>query len=307
VNFIDNLGAALRCLSDSNVAVFGTAKFVRNTAGSALGVTDTARLSLEYAEFSQNTSPGDGGAISMLAGGNLRITRGLLVDGNTCSQSGGGMHLTGGGRITFAPNSVATFSNNKATVDGGAVMMAQGGNIEFEADSMATFRGNKAEANGGAVSLSDGARLVLYKATMALNSADLGGALYMAVQGNTTVLPGGSICMSGNNAKTTGGGVYMKGATGGVLALDSAAATQVMGGNTPNALVVLEGGRFLCNGGPARGVGNATERIYEINGGSICSCPEPPAATGPLDALGTTTCASCPTGKQWSVDKCSCV
>lgn len=220
MNFIDNLGAALRCLSDSNVAVFGTAKFVRNSAGSALGVTDTARLGLEYAEFSQNTSPGDGGAISMLAGGNLRITRGLLVDGNTCSQSGGGMHLTGGG--------------------------------------------------------SDGARLVLYKATMALNSADLGGALYIAVQGNTTVLPGGSICMSGNNAKTTGGGVYMKGATGGVLALDSAAATQVMGGNTPNALVVLEGGRFLCNGGPARGVGNATERISEINGGSICSCPEPP-------------------------------
>jgi predicted outer membrane repeat protein len=141
--------------------------------------------------------------------------------------------------------------------------------------------------------------------TFSLNSAAFGGALYMWQSAVTTVQLGGSLCISGNKAQTTGGGVYMK--NGAILDLKADNAAQVMGGNTPNALVVLESARFTCaSDGFPRGIGNATERIFTVNGGPICSCPQPPAPSGPLDAQGTTFCTSCPTGQQWHVDQCSC-
>lgn len=118
VEFSESTGRALSLSVNAILTISGSAKFLGNTAGGALQMTDSTGLTLESAEFLRNSAE-QGGAMMLERFSVVTVTGSLLVQENTAIKSGGGVFVTD--RAQLQTQGEATFSLNSAAVSGGGL------------------------------------------------------------------------------------------------------------------------------------------------------------------------------------------
>ncbi|XP_065903979.1 probable outer membrane protein pmp6 [Dysidea avara] len=160
--FINNQGVPIY-LSNVHMNVLGTVPIRQNTANSGGGIFSTNSI-IEFdncsVQFCDNSAT-VGGAIYFQ---NSDVTFGLnssvQFENNYASTSGGGIFSQSRSLITFANNSVVTFSSNRAGQGtyysnrrGGAIYATVYADISFTDNSQVTFNSNSAGYRGGAISM----------------------------------------------------------------------------------------------------------------------------------------------------------
>ena len=144
-----------------------------STAGLGGAILDAGRLVIDEGTFSRNTA-GNGGAVSISAGGTARITDALFT-GNTTTGVGGGA-IINFGSLTL-DGSILT--GNTAPINGGALNTQTGATSRI---SQSTFTRNTSGGLGGGIS--NLGTTSLAGSTVRLNKGSSGGGI---ATGNTNV------------------------------------------------------------------------------------------------------------------------
>ena len=173
-------------------------------SGSQYGgaVDNSGNLTLTGVEFANNSAVSLGGAIDNY-NGEVTINGNSIFSGN--SAANGGAVDTDGGKLTI--NSDVSFNSNSAT-NGGAIVMSNGAVVNITG---ASFASNEATSYGGGL-LDNGAVVnikgVIGTDTFKQNSAQNGGGIFVATNGNTSVE---DATFKSNTATNNAGAVYNKG------------------------------------------------------------------------------------------------
>jgi hypothetical protein len=160
--------------------------------------------SISTTTFQNNSAPGAGGALMVLAQNNLVLTLSSCVHtSNTAGSTGGAMTLSG---AVVAAVSSCTYASNVAGTDGGAVALLDGC---VTSSSSNTYSSNAAIAgHGGAILMQGtvGAATTLSGDTLSGNAALYGGAVAISGGAHTLTATSAATVFSGNTA--TYGGVF---------------------------------------------------------------------------------------------------
>ena len=200
--FTGNIGSMYLFFSTLNFS--GSASFTDNN-GIAGGALTLVRGTVLFEEFSKISISGNnavfGGGL-FLSQSELRVyTPHLIIHNNTATDSGGGMYAY---QSVISMNVNETFesvllSGNSAALEGGAINAIASNLNVF--NGFILFAGNKAP-KGGAIALFEGSKIYILKTveefihessinltlTFSNNSAEYGGAVYVADDSNTGVL-----------------------------------------------------------------------------------------------------------------------
>jgi len=196
-------------LDDFNADVTITGLTIRNgndptpTGGGGLFVqTDSANITIENCEFSDNSADGTGGGASVQSfSGNITLTNNTFTD-NTADGAGGGASVGNeSGDITLTDN---TFTDNSADNNGGGATVGnESGDITLTDN---TFTDNSAVADGGGANVrTDSGGVTLTDNTFTNNSTveNGGGATVDSELGNVTLT---NNTFTDNSADSDGGG-----------------------------------------------------------------------------------------------------
>lgn len=191
--------------------------------------------------FDGNTAKNGGGAYVQ---GAMTVKGSANVDGNTASDSAGGIYVKGG-NLTVTNNSNSSsieIINNSAANKGGGIVV-EAGNIVFNKADISNNRAgydSSREAYGGAICLTDGSITIDEGSIHDNYSTKYGGAIYASnsdfSKAAKTISLLGSGLFQKNNA-SYGGGLYVSGN------IDMTFAGSVVNNNAVNG-----GGIFLSNG-----------------------------------------------------------
>ena len=255
-----------------------------------------------------NTSHGNGGAITAKSGSTIHITGGCIF-GNTASFDSpasdgettygfGGAIYSEGANVTVSGGYIFSNSAKTNAKGGGGAIYAQGGSVVLKGGYLF---GNSAQGGyGGAVYMKDGALTVSGSAVLAGNRSvkkggiegtgtlDAGGGA-VALFGSNVTISGGYI--TGNESEKTGGGLYCRELSavtmdGGYVTNNKAqnivcegAHSNMDGGGgirlENNSKLALNGGyitgNMACSGAGICVTGKSNDALLTMNGGYICA------------------------------------
>ncbi|WP_018794170.1 hypothetical protein [Salinispora arenicola] len=226
----------------------------QNTAGFlGGGIYNTGLLTIRKSHVEANSGPFGGGGVTN-SGGTMRVTH-SAISGNRSIQ-GAGLFVVDGGNGAVSDTRI---TDNTATIIGGGVYLSGqltmrravlaantavgggGGGLFVSAGSTATIEGSVVKDNTatGATGFGGGifnnAETTVRGTKVIGNVADQGGGLHNDPSGVLTLV---AVTVTDNIAITDGGGVFN--AAGGVVALNTATGTTVIG-NQPNNCVNVPG------------------------------------------------------------------
>eukprot|EP00903_Cladosiphon_okamuranus_P011652 g10960.t1 len=218
VNNVATAGATV-CVTDRSIASWAGETIFLNNEGSAVYVETSSASWTGNTTFSDNTSPDNGGALSVRSGSNVSWSAVTLFSNNTSygGTGGGALSVSSGSSVSWS--AATLFSNNTSYGSGGAVFVGANSSVEWTGDT--TFEFNSASAAGGAVGIAptgnaDDAEssLVIVGATKFINNTagTNGGGLSLLGALSATFATTANLTFSGNSAGVFGGGVYVLGA-----------------------------------------------------------------------------------------------
>lgn len=213
---------------------------------------DNVRVTLNGVEFSGNDAgmnPGNGGALHVTGGGDIRIDGGAFsdntaVEGGALWNNGGTMHVDG---VAFTGN---TATGPAANQGGGAIYgESNGGTLVIEdsrfaenragADDSDQMDGADSASSGGAILASTGTTLRVRDSSFRMNAARRAGGAIEVLAGTETTL---------DNVTATGNDAGMNPGNGGVVHVTGDGDVDVNGGIFARNTAV-EGGAFWNNQG----------------------------------------------------------
>lgn len=200
----NNSGGALAVDGISAVSLsVQNCTFTSNSNGPALGVADFGTLSVQNCSFTNNS----GGAMSIGRINTVTVANSTFT-GNSVGGIGGN-----GGALFCSSGTVSvqscTFSGNSATgPDGNGGAIYSTATLALQ-DS--TLNGNTASGGGGGVCAGGGQlTLSIQRCSITNNQGNSGGGIWATTQEGVTV---NASTISGNTAKSFGGGLYLAGIT----------------------------------------------------------------------------------------------
>jgi hypothetical protein len=194
-------GGGIYSWGDGSSLTINNSSIINNTAPIGGGIySKDGPVTLNNVNISNNTASFSNGGLRV-AGGELRITGGIISN-NTTDHFAGGIEFGGGGKITLTG---VTISNNRATGS-----ESRGGGILLQGDltmTDCTVMGNSSGIGGG-MNFYSGTG-VIKGTTFSRNTAASGGGLYLGGAGSQTTLTMVNSTVS-NNTSTAfqGGGIY---------------------------------------------------------------------------------------------------
>ncbi|ROO29276.1 hypothetical protein SAOR_03965 [Salinisphaera orenii MK-B5] len=213
---------------------------------------DNVRVTLNGVEFSGNDAgmnPGNGGALHVTGGGDIRIDGGafsdnIAVEGGALWNNGGTMHVDG---VAFSGN---TATGPAADQGGGAIYAeSNGGTLIIDdsrfvenragADDSDQMDGADSASSGGAILASSGTTLRVHDSSFRMNAARRAGGAIEVLAGTDTML---------DNVTATGNDAGMNPGNGGVVHVTGDGDVDVDGGIFARNTAV-EGGAFWNNQG----------------------------------------------------------
>ena len=261
-NNATNLGGGV-CVINGSFTMSDTATIQGNTAtthgggvyvngrnfemiGGTIGGTDAG---------SANSAQYGGGVY--VNGGEFEMTGTAILQGNTATTHGGGVHIFSGGTFTMNGGTIDGTAQNTAEYGGG--VFVSGGTFDM---NNGTISGNTVTESGGGVHVNDG-NFTMKGGTIggpkaeSANIAQYGGGVYVVV--GTFTMTGGTI--SANNARMIGGGVYVSSTGSFTLGPSSAGSSPVISGNTSRDTsrnnVYLDNGKTLSITGELKKAGGS--------------------------------------------------
>lgn len=260
-------GVAFGNYSTGNLS--GKAQIKNNTAawGGGFGIWISSQLTIdgENVKIDGNTSAGTGGGIYVNAGGSLILEKGT-ISGNTSVSDGGGIYncgsfvmndglitknnaLSGGGVSGSGTDAIielygGTITENVAKGNGGGVGITCSATIDG-----VTISRNSAGLGGGFNNWGDG--IIEFKSgTITENWSGTGGGISIYQPDDTRydyskLIISGDAVISGNDAETVGGGVYVRGK------LEMSEDAVISGNSAENGggVYVYTGATFTMSGG----------------------------------------------------------
>ena len=254
-----------------------------------------------------NTSHGNGGAITAKSGSTIRITGGCIF-GNTASFDSpapdgettygfGGAIYSEGANVTVSGGYIFSNSAKTNANGGGGAIYAQGGSVALNGGYL--FDNSANGGYGGAVYMKDGALTVSGSAVLAGNRSvkedgivgtgtlDAGGGA-VALFGSRVTISGGYI--TGNESEKTGGGLYCRELS--AVTMDGGYVTNNKAQNfgceahinrdggggirleNESKLALNDGyitGNMACSGAGICVTGKSNDALLTMNGGYICA------------------------------------
>ncbi|MDE6719770.1 MAG: hypothetical protein K2J68_07955, partial [Treponemataceae bacterium] len=202
-NTASNGGAI--CINAGGKATVANTKIHDNTAhyGGGVYVTGGAEFTMSSGTIHNNTAVGSSGGV--YNEGTFIMTAGIIST-NTATYNGGGVYVNGSGIFTMNGGEI---SNNTSTYAGG-VFVRNNGTFTMKGG---TILRNIVSETGGGVSVHTGT-VEIKDGTIENNTAAYGGGIFVGNFANTSApttfkMDGGTV--SGNNASSDGGGVYVTG------------------------------------------------------------------------------------------------
>ena len=255
-----------------------------------------------------NTSHGNGGAITAKSGSTIRITGGCIFentasfdspasDGETTYGFGGAIYSEGA-NVTVSGGYIFSNSAKTNANGGGGAIYAQGGSVALEGGYL--FDNSANGGYGGAVYMKDGTLTVSGSAVLAGNRSvkdggiegtgtlDAGGGAVALFGSKNVTIRGGYI--TGNESEKTGGGLYCRELS--AVTMDSGYVTNNKAQNFGcDAHINMDGGggirledksKLVLNGGYITGnmacsgagicvTGKSSDALLTMNGGYICA------------------------------------
>jgi len=218
-----------------------------SAAGGAISFSGSAVATVNGAVI-ENSEGGSGGAMILQGGSTTTITD-VTIRNNVSRKYGGAIYLYAS---TLTVNG-GTFSGNSAENRGGGIYTCENATLTINGG---TFKANHADINGGGIygiatdmkvtggkiinntSLKDGAGIYYREGNM-----DISGDVL--ISGNQTKTTGGGVCYSGNATGTISGGIIEKntcGGSGGGMIIQGQAKVTITGGIIRNHNVTKYGG-----------------------------------------------------------------
>ena len=163
-------------------------------SGSGGGIHAIGALTMDHCTVDDNSTTGDSGG-GVCVSGTAEIKGGSIIAHNEADVSGGGIYA-GGGRLTLVNSTV-------------------GGDQDYDGTHSTKSKGNKAKSGGGI--FAKNCILTMTQGSVSCNTATdsgsnvFGGGIYVG-EGSTLTMQNDAK-VSGNHAKTSGGGVYVKNGT----------------------------------------------------------------------------------------------
>ena len=255
-----------------------------------------------------NTSHGNGGAITAKSGSTIHITGGCIFentasfdspasDGETTYGSGGAIYSEGAD-VTVSGGYIFSNSAKTNANGGGGAIYAQGGSVALNGGYL--FDNSANGGYGGAVYMKDGALTVSGSAVLAGNRSvkkggiegtgtlDAGGGAVALFGSKNVTIRGGYI--TGNESEKTGGGLYCRELSavtmdGGYVTNNKAqnfgcdAHINMDGGGgirleDKSKLTLNDGyitGNMACSGAGICVTGKSSDALLTMNGGYICA------------------------------------
>lgn len=255
-----------------------------------------------------NTSHGNGGAITAKSGSTIHITGGCIFentasfdspasDGKTTYGFGGAIYSEGA-NVTVSGGYIFSNSAKTNANGGGGAIYAQGGSVALNGGYL--FDNSANGGYGGAVYMKDGALTVSGSAVLAGNRSvkkdgivgtgtlDAGGGA-MALFGSDVTISGGYI--TGNESEKTGGGLYCRELS--AVTMDDGYVTNNKAQNIvcegahsnmdggggirledKSKLTLNDGyitGNMACSGAGICVTGKSSDALLTMNGGYICA------------------------------------
>lgn len=255
-----------------------------------------------------NTSHGNGGAITAKSGSTVRITGGCIFentasfdspasDGETTYGFGGAIYSEGA-NVTVSGGYIFSNSAKTNANGGGGAIYAQGGSVVLDGGYL--FDNSANGGYGGAVYMKDGTLTVSGSAVLAGNRSvkeggiegtgtlDAGGGA-VALFGSNVTISGGYI--TGNESEKTGGGLYCRELS--AVTMNSGYVTNNKAQNIVcegahsnmdggggirlenNSKLALNGGyitgNMACSGAGICVTGKSNDALLTMNGGYICA------------------------------------
>ena len=236
-NSAESDGGAIYIAGGSSLTFSGGNEFDDNTAGANGGaIAYSASMSSvpEFAEITFNNNHAvNGGAVAILAG-NVNFSGSTVFSQHNSITNGGAIYIDTTGTVNI--QSEVTFSQNDA--DNGGIIYATGGTVNLYGDLTGgissadggflyangsnltvnvygSIRNNSATGNGGAIYIGSGTVNISNSsgdAVIEYNTADCGGAVYLADSNRARLnITGDNIVTFSNNTATTGGGAIYAG------------------------------------------------------------------------------------------------
>lgn len=177
-------GGAVTWWINSFFNVTGEVEFTDNAGvtGGALNVNGeegVTSLNLEgRATFFNNSARANGGALSVLLGGDVSIGGEVNFTENAAGDVGGAISVSNSGRFVFEDSAIVSFAGNECGINGGGIAIWSSTGLRISGDGV-QFVGNVAGDSGGAI----------YARAVTLFVLD-GGSSFV---GNTAVNSGGAI------------------------------------------------------------------------------------------------------------------
>ena len=171
-----------------------TSEFSSNSAGSGGALGNAGDLSITSTNFDSNTSGRVGGVIDN--DGDLSLLNSHFIS-NRANRSGGGIYNKGHVSIV----SSYFFGNRAESIDGGAVTNRSGGELHITGSS---FIGNEADDGGGAISSEQQSDTEVSNCIINGNQAEYGGGI--SVEGGLVTLT--HLTLARNSAER-GGGLFV--------------------------------------------------------------------------------------------------
>ena len=163
-------------------------------SGSGGGIHAIGALTMDHCTVDDNSTTGDSGG-GVCVSGTAEIKGGSIIAHNEAKVSGGGIYA-GGGTLTLVNSTV-------------------GGEQDYDGTHSTKSKGNKAASGGGIYA--NNSTLTMTQGSVSCNTATdsgsnvFGGGIYVG-EGSTLTMQNDAK-VSGNHAKTSGGGVYVKNGT----------------------------------------------------------------------------------------------
>ena len=255
-----------------------------------------------------NTSHGNGGAITAKSGSTIHITGGCIFentasfdspasDGKTTYGFGGAIYSEGA-NVTVSGGYIFSNSAKTNANGGGGAIYAQGGSVALNGGYL--FDNSANGGYGGAVYMKDGALTVSGSAVLAGNRSvkeggivgtgtlDAGGGAVALFGSKDVTIRGGYI--TGNESEKTGGGLYCRELS--AVTMDSGYVTNNKAQNfgcdahinmdggggirleNKSKLVLNDGyitGNMACSGAGICVTGKSSDALLTMNGGYICA------------------------------------
>ena len=217
-----NSGGGIYIGNGCSLTMKDNAKVIGNETGVSGGgiFADTSStLAIDHCTVSGNKASGSGGGIH--AGGALTMDHCTVGDNNATEDSGGGVYVFGTAEIkggSIIAHNEAKYSGGGIYVESGTLTLVNstvGGDQDYDGTHSTKSKGNKAASGGGIYA--NNSTLTMTQGSVSCNTATdsgsnvFGGGIYVG-EGSTLTMQNDAT-VSGNHAKTSGGGVYVKNGT----------------------------------------------------------------------------------------------